>query len=333
MEKRRGNRHARSYASVHRVARMYGLDVVSIRPCSTHYRQNASFCVETQQGTVLVKPYVGTMAGLKRLSVRLHTIGSRGFTRLPQWHRTETGLRWSRLNNRLYYVTDWIDGELLGQQPRDLRKLGSVLGKLHNCQPEAAHSKPISNHKAVLEMENLWKQAKGFEARLKSVRSFDSRIGLWFGQNGDSCLKLAAIARETLHGELRSALRHELNKCTWTHGDVTRPNVIQNAHGVYLIDWEACKLGLSLYELAKAIANTTSFRIELMQSMIQGYERVRPLSIKQKRILVELFRLPREAWHVARSVSHGQLPQGFEVLQGSWNERLEAIRWLDDWVK
>lgn len=122
-------------------------------------------------------------------------------------------------------------------------------------------------------------------------------------------------------------------KASYIHGDVTRPNVLVNDTGVYLVDWEFTHRGSFYYEIAKTLNNIANFSITHIHALLTGYERIRPFHPEERLIIASLFRLPREAWVTGRQIQMGRSSDVFARLKESWLRRIEAIQWIDLWAE
>jgi hypothetical protein len=60
---------------------------------------------------------------------------------------------------------------------------------------------------------------------------------------------------------------------------------------------------------------------------------LKPLKSAERLLISGLFRLPREAWSEARNIVLGRGHRSFRLLKQTWDERLNAINWLDEWAR
>jgi Ser/Thr protein kinase RdoA (MazF antagonist) len=128
-------------------------------------------------------------------------------------------------------------------------------------------------------------------------------------------------------------LSEEINHPGLIHGDVTIPNIIINASGMFLIDWDGLRIGSTYNEIAKALSNTTYFNTRHISALLRGYEKIKPLIPAERLLISALFRLPREAWREAKGIALNRGQRDFRVLEQTWDERMNAIRWLDEWAR
>ena len=133
--------------------------------------------------------------------------------------------------------------------------------------------------------------------------------------------------------EVKQIISEEINYPSLIHGDVTIPNIIINPNGMFLIDWDCLRMGSTYNEIAKTLLNTTYYNPIHIEALLRGYEEIKPFKSAERLLISALFRLPREAWSEARNIVWGRGQHGFRLLEQTWDERLNAIRWMDEWVR
>lgn len=306
----------------------YGLQVHQIDSCRSLYNRSAAFRANTDRGTILIKPFKGQQSRLAQVSSRIEWLQKKGFQHLPKWFATKTGKRWVKHKGRLYYVSEWVEGSQLGDNLQDYELLGEVLGKLHKISYRSSGSSPSTIAKIqLMKMEN-----SKFRRNLRLLKHHGTAAGSWYREMGDRCLVLAEEAWKILsRSDVRRVLVKE--KPNLIHGDVTRPNVICNASGVYLVDWEYTRKGTTYYEVAKTLSNITNFSVANMNAFLSGYVKHRPLKKEERLIISAFFRLPREAWQAAAMLRANKNPPVFDILKSFWSNRLAAIEWMDGWTR
>lgn len=317
---------SRSEWRLRSVLREYGLRNHHIYAHGSVYRNIAAYRVVTQKGAYCLKPYRGLRRELEHVCEQTAKLRKLGFANSPQWLTTRKGKKWVTVIGQNYYMTEWIDGSHLGDKEEDYVRLGEVLAQLHLI---SEHHLPSIPSNVTKEINHLNVQSQMFAKHLRSLRKRRSESGRWFKEQGEQCLSLAEESWKVFRQpEVKRLLRPSL-----VHGDITRPNIIVQPKGLYLVDWEAVRWGIPYYELAKALSNVTNFSEPLMKALLAGYEKYNPLSPTQRRIVASFYRLPREAWFSARKLYWGKKVAVFQALTQSWSKRLEMIRWLDKWAE
>lgn len=316
---------SRSKWQIRSVLREYGFRDHRIYAHGSVYEKITAYRVVTRKSKYCLKPYRGLRRNLKLVCSRTEKLRKLGFANSPKWLTTGKGKKWVTRVGQHYYMTEWIDGSHLGDKEEDHARLGEVLAQLHLISKDRS---PAIQSLVTKEINDLNVQNQMFARHLRSLKKRRNESGQWFKEHGKQCLSLAAESWKVFRRpKVTRLLRPSL-----IHGDLTRPNIIVQPNGLYLVDWEAVRWGIPYYELAKTLSNVTNYSEPLMKALLTGYEKYNPLSPTERTIVASFYRLPREAWHSARELYYGRNAAVFQVLTQSWPKRLEMIRWLDTWA-
>jgi|GEM_PF-5458179 len=306
----------------------YGLHVHSVHPCRSLYNSSAGYHVVTSNGTVFLKPFKGLKTRLAHVHSRLLWLRENDFHHMPLWYTTRKGKYGVSYKGKLYYVSEWIEGNRLDRNEQEYERLGEVLGRLHHLTKQFVSQ---SSSLPLRECNRFKLQHKMFVHRLLVLKKKSNGIGKWFRDEGDRCRVLAEEAWRLLR---QPDVRRALRNISLIHGDVTKPNVIVGSDEVYLVDWEFTVRGSAYYEVAKTLNNSTDFSIPHISAFLQGYQKINPLTLQERLIIAALFRLPREAWIAShRIIAGGKYADLFKGLKNSWAKRLEVIQWMDAWAR
>jgi Ser/Thr protein kinase RdoA (MazF antagonist) len=301
----------------------YGLHTRKISSRSSIYKKVAAYRVATNKGPFLFKAFQGDKVRRMRMSSLIAKLERLDFSPMPQWIKTRRGRRWMEHNGRFYYVWEWIEGTELGGSVSDYERLGEVLAQLHRISRRRSSASFTAK-----QIERFKLQHQSFAGQLKRL----SRKLNGYREMGKECLLLAEEAWNIFKQPgVQRILRRE--KSALIHGDVTRPNVIVGANGIYLVDWDLVRRGSVYYEVAKTLNNTTLYSVNNMKAFLTGYEKHQPLVPEERLLISSLFRLPREVWNAARSIRVGKPTALLAILEKTWSERMEAVRWMDNWAK
>jgi Ser/Thr protein kinase RdoA (MazF antagonist) len=317
------------------IASHYGLHVHRIKALDTMYKKNVAYRVSTDKGRFLIKAFSNQRAGGRRFNKRrlisdIKKLKELQYPHIAEWLTTETGKYYVNINNRYYYMTQWIKGQSLQNDSQQYQALGSALAKLHTlCKGE--NSTEASFTKRQLDFFDHENHL--FRRKLKHMQKSKTKTSSWFREHGKRCLNLADEAREILENpEVQHVLSEEKKHPALIHGDVTIPNIVIHPSQLYLIDWDNLRKGSIYYEMAKTLSNTTGFKPEYMDALLQGYEKIKRLSTGERLLISALFRFPLEAWIEARNEAAEGKRRGFNILKKSWNDRLACIAKLDQWA-
>ncbi|TJY43967.1 aminoglycoside phosphotransferase family protein [Cohnella pontilimi] len=316
------------------VIRRFGLSAREVTPHSSFYRPNAAYRVTSGQGDWVLKPFRRTPGRsdaehqIRAVVACIRTLEKSKYPHMPLWRTTTSGRYWLSSGDTVFYMTEWVKGRILSRKPAEFEELGNALARLHGLGRSMSGHRYTRRHKHLLRAKE-----RRFRTQLSKLSKQNSPGGQWFAAHGSECNALAHEAWSLLRRpEASLAMDQEREEPSLIHGDVTIPNIIVTAAGIKLIDWDTLRVGSRYMELVKALSNVTGFNPELMAALLRGYEEIRPLNLGERLTIAGLFRLPREAWYSAEALANGRKHSAFEPLRQTWPDRLEAVRWLDEWA-
>jgi Ser/Thr protein kinase RdoA (MazF antagonist) len=322
------------------ITSQYGLRLRRIQTFDSLYKKNAVIRASTNKGKYLIKALsirtYGKNLTKKQLSARFFShvrkLKKYSYPNCANWLTTKSGQYFVNKNGSPYYMTEWIKGRSLQNDVLDYEALGKALANLHIlCKDDERPSLSFFTKKQIKIFEI---QDRLFRLRLKGIRQRKSVAKRWFKNHGDQCINLANEAWDIIKtSEVKRVLSKERNHPALIHGDVTTPNIVINSSGLYLIDWDCLRMGSIYNEIAKTLSNTTYYKPVHIDALLRSYEKIKPLHSAERLLISALYRLPREAWGVARNIAFGKGLRDFHLLKQTWDERLGAIRWLDEWAR
>jgi len=318
-----------------RLARSYDLQIQRLESYDSVYRKNVAFRAVTEQGDYLIKPYVKPLIAperhMRQLTKSIGHLIALNYPQMPKWRLTKRGAIWKVYKGKRYYVTEWVEGrELVIEQ--DYEELGKSVAHLHAITKGLPDGDiGINSTRARVKLLKLHYDL--FNQQLERVKLRRDSIGRWFRRHGGHCQELTeeAWARIRNH-DMKPLWREERQAPSIIHGDVTTPNVVICPHGLYLVDWDRSGWGSTYEELVKLLLNTTNYQIPMMDAVLRGYEFIKPLQPLERILISALYRIPREALYVTPSIAGGRYSPTFTILKETWKDRLNAIRWIDEWV-
>jgi Ser/Thr protein kinase RdoA (MazF antagonist) len=332
-----GNRYHK--ARLGDIAKQYGLRLYRIKPYDTLYKKNAAYRASTNKGKFLIKALHIRTYGAKltnqqqseRVSSYIKKLKALRYPNLANWLTTKSGQHYVIKNGKRFYMAEWIDGRSLQTEAQEYEALGRALANLHTiCKDD--HSSMSSFTKRQIKLYKI--QERLFRHRLRVIKGKKTYTKKWFKERGDRCKELAHEAWKIFRtSEVKQIISKEINHPALIQGDVTHPNIIINSKGLFLIDWDCLRMGSTYNEIVKTLSNTTFYNPILINALLRGYEDIKPLKSAERLLLSALYRLPREAWGTARNIALGRGHRSFRVLEQTWDQRMNAIRWLDEWAR
>ncbi|EPY05941.1 hypothetical protein PAALTS15_17831 [Paenibacillus alvei TS-15] len=321
----------------HTITRQYGLHLRRVKPYRSLYKSTAAYRATTEEGIFVIKPFykskvltkLTTKQQIIRISAYVKMLQEQSYPHLPRWLSTSSGRMWVSRRGRPYYMMEWVEGNR-PQHAQDFEQLGRALAVLHTCCQGILPPTPLVTHKVV---QHLFQQDAAFRRQLPALRRSRRRAS-WFRTYGTQCTELAAEAQGIINNmEIQQLLNEETYRPTLIHGDITSPNVIMSPNGLYLIDWDQVRIDSAYYEITKTLFNTTHFNLAHIEALLQGYGQVKPWTPPERLLLSALYRCPLEAWIAARTVSASRSILLQRILARTWNERMAAIQWIDEWAR
>ncbi len=317
------------------ITKRYGLHLVRITTHDSLYKKNAVYCATTNKGKSLVKALntksLGKTLPQEKFFAYVRKLKTSKYPYTPRWLKTRSGRYSVKWHGSAYYMTEWITGRKISDDVHDYETLGRALAHLHNLLKD--HHKPTPSY-TYERIKEFKRQGHLFHQQLKDIQKKKTTPSRWFERYGDSCVQLTHEAWRIIDDpHVKRILLREQWHPALVHGDVTIPNIVIHSRGLFLIDWDCLRTESKYYEVAKTLSNTTYYKPVLMDAFLQGYEAIRSLNSSERLLICALFRLPREAWHVARKIGSGRSHKELTLLAATWYDRLNAIRHLDEWAK
>lgn len=206
------------------------------------------------------------------------------------------------------FMVTYIEGEPASYTPHDLYLLGSIIGKLHALQQEAAATTPLP-------IKASWKHpAEALPACFKALDSVEE--------------PMVPSELQPLYTALRTTLANvQKNAPTWPvtliHGDCWPGNAIRTTQdGMILVDWDGSGFGPAIIDLGSLLL-TAHYNQPLDQSIepataciaaiLEGYSQHYTLSAAEQIALLYAMRF-NLAFHGAQSFS--------SLLIDGWKENL-----------
>jgi len=322
---------------IRRIVRRFGLIPLRSDPIASLYRKNAIVRVRTKSGTYAMKPFFrstllhsGTIDQIKTAANYMQHLMNDGFSSMPKVLASNSGKLWTLDQGRPFYVSAWINGRNMENQ-EDFEKLGRALASLHTT---SSRSFPIKG--SFFDYIRLWKNKdRLFRRRITKVNQMNNWTRRWYQRFGEACNQFADRSWTELKSpEIADLLAKERIRPALIHSDITSLNVIIADDGQpFIIDWDRIKLGSIYVEIATALMNTTRFDPVLIHSLLTGYEEFRPLDRIERKTISSLYRLPREAWLVARFPKSPRSRNMINIMEQTWPLRLKAMDLLDEWAE
>ncbi|MFM9280745.1 phosphotransferase [Paenibacillus jiagnxiensis] len=326
-------------SQVNRIARRFGIFPLKFKWFPSLYRKKAVIRIKTSSGHYALKPFyrnrlfkTSATQQMKKAAGHIQLLLNTGYFYMPKILYAKTGKLWTLRQGQPYYVTEWVQGRTL-EHSGDYTNLGRAMAALHQSTNDGTPGYKADS--PTLKQVRLWKkQHRYFLCDKSGAVQKNTMYRRWHRQYRNDCRRLSERSwAEMREKGIASLLRNERGHPRRIHGDITSANVIISGDDrLYIIDWDRVRYGSIYVEMAKTLANTTQFNLEFIQSLLAGYEEIRPLNRRERKLISALFRLPREAWLAARFPNEKKSNELIENMMNTWSGRLKANKLLDDWA-
>ena len=277
------------------VLEQYELELVSAR------RGRGAWICETNQGLKLVREYKGTVKRLEFEEYVLAFVQEKGYPLVDRYVRNKEGYLVSPAEDGTrYIVKDWFsDRECnLKDSGEVLRAVGQIAG-LHKILREIPFEEEwnmgsILAEPAGQEMERHnreMRRAKNFIRGKQKKTEFElSVIGSFshfYSQAQEACKGMGQIGNE---GE---------NEQFLSHGDVNQHHVLITPQGIAMIEFNKLHFGLQiedLYHFMRKAMEKHDWNITLGLSILDVYDRVLPMTEKDRKRLYYLLLYTEKYW-------------------------------------
>lgn len=245
------------------LGRAYGLDLVAVEALSLG-SVNSNFRLRSREGAVFFgriyeeQDQQGAAAEARLLRGLAAASVPTAVPMMP----LDGGIALHR--NKPFALYPWLGGESLCHErllPEHCRALGQALARVHVATPTlgALPTGRFGAPEIVQRMRSVQAQTSQFDA---DIALLEQRLGLYLGQRPK---------------ELPVGL---------VHGDLFRDNVLwQDDKLVALLDFESASAGPLVYDLMVCVLAwcfRAEFDLERVAALVQGYQRVRPLSALER---------------------------------------------------
>lgn len=198
-----------------------------------------------------------------------------------------------------FVLIPWLRGKWPSpRSKKQMKACGILLAKFHQAGQRIPRPASGRYSTAGTWMSHLLAERRKLRRIVRKGKRGGHRSPLdrMLQQHGDQILKWAnqSIAMLKRSGYRTYSRSGNLVLC---HGDFGPTNLIRTKKGLYLIDFEAMRYDLGVYDLYRLLYNAgqvNHWNFKLARSILDGYRQIRPIGRTDYRILKALLRFPRE---------------------------------------
>ncbi|OBA07879.1 sporulation protein [Paenibacillus polymyxa] len=275
------------------VEQMYGIKIQRSRQIKDIHK------IETANTTYCLKPYKFPEEEIRFITRVLSYLDERGFTRSQKVYPTVQQTAYMTHEGISYTLTNWVHGPRPEFTKRiDFKKGIATLAKFHT---HAAGFPATETPPSRIRYEGLSDEVAGYKKRLSLYKG---------------TAHLVALCEEVLdrlqQSKVREAIQQEQKATAFIHGDYNYPNLIKDRQfKIYLIDFENCSLHVRMKDLSHLLHRNCLWNATKMLRAIDFYQRYRPLSTQDLRLLHALLISP---YHVVRNIRIGGFRSAKRVI-------------------
>ncbi len=280
-------------------------------------RGRGAWLCETERGCMLLKEYRGTVKRLEFEDQVLGMLDTRTSLRADRYVRNrEGGLLTEALDGTRYVLKEWFtDRECNIRDGYEVRQAVLRLAMLHRqlrgisfrrewdmgsvCQETVPEE--MERHNRELQRARNFIRAKrsksefelcvmgNYEMFLAQAREAAGGLRRLWDEGACPYLEAAEVGAEPPQGE-------PLQLC---HGDLDQHHVLMGNTYTAVIEYNRMHLGVQasdLYRFMRKVMEKHGWNIDLGLSMVEAYERVQPMSARERGILYYLFLYPEKYW-------------------------------------
>lgn len=304
------------------------LEQYEIEVLRTRKGRGAIIC-DTDQGSLIFKEYTGTaekIALQDRLLKQIAEIGRiRAERILPD---REENLFVTDADGVKYILKTWVDGRECSIYDREecleaVRLLARLHGSMELPASECPGIVPASQQK----------EYEKHNRELKRVRRYLQQKGqkTWFEISLQQCFDYFLEQAVTVSEEWKQYSEaqekrgaEETEKISFCHGDYQYHNIIRGNDGWFLVNFERCLPDnpvRDIYLLMRKLLEKSSWSLSLGKSLLETYEKVRPISAMSTIDLYYRLAYPEKFWKIANFYFNS----GKAWIPGRNQEKLEKL--------
>lgn len=245
-------------------------------------------------------------------------------------------------NNDLYVVMDILDGrEASFTNPIEINLCAKNIALMHNASQGIRQYLNNKYATDVLDTSIIDKYTLAYDNlnKIKNMISeydYKNEFDELFMDNVDKYLNEINIIIESLKKSDYLYLRTLNDKITVCHNDLAYHNFLIKNQDISIIDFDFMTIDLRINDLAdfvlKAIKNA-AFDMDKMIMVIDSYEEIASLDVKEKKIMSYILRFPRDFYTISMDYYYKKKKWDYEVflnrLKGKLNNEIYRFELID----
>ncbi len=277
------------------VLELYDMEVYGVK------KGRGAWILDTDKGCRILKEYRGTARRLEFEANVLETLKDSSGLKTDQYVKSkEDGLFANAGDGTCFVLKDWFsDRECNLKEYSEIRSAVTRIGMLHQMLRRVEFQEEWSM--GSIQARPLYEEMGRHNREMKRARSFIR------GKRGKSEFELCVIdsysgffeqAKEAAE-ELKAIEEEEEMPLFLCHGDLDHHHVLMGSQYVAIVEYNRMHLGVQaadLYRFMRKVMEKHGWNLKLGAMMLDAYERILPMSKKERKCLYYLFLYPEKYW-------------------------------------
>lgn len=265
-------------------------------------KQRAVYKIESPKGTFCLKKVYFNAKELLFVYSAIEWL-YRNNINVPRLLPTVSGSRFVEINNMLFILTPWIDGEKCNYDNiNNIIDSATNLARMHTSTKKFI---PIEGSSKRYGLENIHTSTqKHFEQLLTSSNMafiYKDKFSKTFLQNFDTNIYLAKLSLQ-----VSSSINMNNLKVSLCHGDYVNKNIIfEKNNKLWVIDFDKCKIDYCVHDISYFLRrllkrDNTKWDLEIAINSLNLYHNIHPLSLDEYKYILVYLAFPQKYWKLSR---------------------------------
>ncbi|MGI6065089.1 MAG: CotS family spore coat protein [Bacillota bacterium] len=303
------------------VIEQWDLEIFGLQP------KDKVVLLETRSGPKCLKVLQKSIQDVHSLFLILEHLASRGFKSVPRFIRTRYGKPYAKTDdNKFYCISDWIDGSPPDWENQiDIFLVTEKLAKLHL----ASHDFTVSQEERITfvnwQQRFQWMTQKMVGINLEI--SQENYVKKFFRDMIERALLSCRLLKDSGYRVIKEKAEQKKGFC---HGAFNEHHIIMGNRGkVFVTGFDEWCRDIRLTDLAKFIllvANKNQWSPQIVQSIIESYDRVYHLYPAEWEIVCAYLRFPFNYWEVLKELAkrEAEINEAIRMFEMCWKK--EALK-------
>lgn len=302
-----------------------GLEIKDIYP------MRKVFLLVTEEGNKILKKVNYSIERVDLISDCLEFV-KRNYKNVITYKKFKDGLNYKIWNEDIYVVMDMLEGrEASISNPVEINLCAENIALMHKASQGIRQYLIKKYNRDFLDrsLNEKFKEAYDSMINIKNIvdkYEHKNEFDEIFLKNIDNYLSDILDVEERLKNSKYDDLRNDGSTICLCHNDLAYHNFLTNKQEINIIDFDYMSIDLRIMDLAdfilKSIKNST-FDMEKINLVINGYENVSRLMEEEKDILNILLSFPRDFYTIVKDYYYKRKDWDYEVFLNRFKSKMD----------